>query len=199
MAKTKSSSNDELFGVNVALRFADASEVSELLTRYGYSRDSVTPELVLEALKTYGASFGKDLADLARKGANTRTAAQQLAAFKGLVYADGVGSTAKSSTAKSSTAKSSTAKSSTAKSSNALGYVNTIFDFLGVGVTSAASIVDSLDVSGAKSTAAQAALIEAQNKQLEQQGKNNTGLYLAIGGVGLLLVGVVVFMALRKR
>lgn len=178
-------SNDELFAINVALSFADPAEVSSLLTEFGYTRDSVTPSLILEATKKHGVAFCKRLAQIAQKGLDSRNVNQILTAYNGLVYEDGTGAGITSTT--------------TSKSDKSYAYFSKIFDFLGVGLTSASSIVDSLDVSGSKKATADATLAMAQAQLQSQQSSSNTKLYVAVGVIIAVILIVIVVLALRKR
>lgn len=168
-------SNDELFAINVALSFADPAEVSSLLTEFGYTRDSVTPSLILEATKKHGVAFCKRLAQIAQKGLDSRNVNQILTSYNGLVYEDGTGA------------------------DKSYAYFSKIFDFLGVGLTSASSIVDSLDVSGSRRATADATLAMAQAQLQSQQSSSNTKLYVAVGVIIAVILIVIVVLALRKR
>lgn len=175
--------------IKICLAVAEKGDVSRLLSKHGYSRNSVTPELVLKAIEEKGEVFGKELANVCRMGLQNPVTANRLASYTGLSYATGEGE----GTITPNTGSTSVNASST------FDWFDRVFSFLEKGIVTAPSIINGLDVSGANSANAAANKTIAEMLLAKENTKSNTGLYIALGVVLLVVVGVIVYVVKRKK
>ena len=175
--------------IKICLAIAEEGDVVRLLSKHGYSRNSFTPELVLEALDEKGEAFGKEFAKACRKGLQNPITANRIASYTGLSYATGEGEGVITPNT----------GSTSVNASSTFGWFDRVFSFLEKGIVAAPAVINGLDISGANSANANANKTIAEMLLAKENTKSNTGLYIGLGAVLLVVIGIVVYVMNRKK